>query len=562
MALAASVWLLLSGVLTSDAMSAVPADTLRKMVDRLQIDGTLEVRDTWIVANRILIDMYDQSDGQPLWRSPGTARQLITAIEQSRLEGLRPQDYHLPLLTHMGLGSADPPCSPHCRAERDLVLSDALIRLSFHLYYGKVDPRAHHSRWPLPAYIGNKEAATLLIRQIESGRIGAFIDSLRPHHPVYGRLVTALSRYQRIADAGGWSEIPDGPLVEKGDRDVRVPLIRRRLRLTGDLPATATDSGAVFDDDLEDAAARFQDRHRIDTFAPGDDDRYGAVGAETREQMNVSVARRIDQIRINLERARWVLHHLPPTYLIADIADFTVVLVEDDQPVWRARAQVGDAYRKTPVFRSKIKYMEINPTWTVPPGILDATTLPQLRKGPRDKLLEHFVVYGRDGKRVADPSRIPWERYTGSTLPYQLVQQPGPDNPMGQIKFIFPNPDFVFIHDTPRRDFFDREKRDLSAGCIRIERPFELARSLLQRDGQPAEDRLQTLLRSGRTERIHLKDPFPVILFYGTVSVNDQGVVAFREDIYERDPALLQALDEPAAPPWRKKVAPAAPVQP
>ena len=190
--------------------------------------------------------------------------------------------------------------------------------------------------------------------------------------------------------------------------------------------------------------------------------------------------------------------------------------------------------------------MEVTPTWTVPPGILDAALVPELRKIPQNQLLDQYVVYDRNGKIVADPAKIAWDRYQGTTLPYRLVQQPGPENPMGRIKFIFPNPDFVFIHDTPARDFFDLERRDLSAGCIRIERPFELASILMQIDGRTGEERIQALIQSGRTGRIHLKNPFPVILLYGTVSVDVQGVVIFRHDIYERDPELLDGLDEPA----------------
>ncbi|BBO75900.1 peptidoglycan-binding protein [Desulfosarcina widdelii] len=521
------------------------------MVDKLRINGKLLALGIQIETNRVLIDMYARARYQPLWQEPSTVRKLIAEIEQSRLDGLEPEDYHFCVLSSTGSSTEAGSNTPSETAERDLVLSDALIRLSFHLYYGKVDPRAQNSRWPLPAYIGKQKAAALLIRQITTGRIDAFIDRMRPRHPLYRRLVTALSRYYRVADEGGWPEIPAGPLIERGDRDPRVLLIRQRLMATGDLSLTSVDHADFFDEDLVNATARFQDRHRIDTFSPGSDDCYGAVGEDTREQMNVPVTHRIDQIRVNLERARWVLHHLPSTYLIADIADFSVVLVQEDQVVWRTRAQVGDAYRKTPVFRSKIRYMEINPSWTVPPGILDSSLLPGLGKNPYGKLLERYVVYDRNGKPVGDPAKIPWDQYTGRTLPYRLVQRPGPDNPMGQIKFIFPNPDFVFIHDTPNRDFFDLERRDLSAGCIRIEKPFELAVILMRLDGQEGENRFQTLLGSGLTERINLNDPFPVILFYGTVSVDAKGEVAFRPDIYERDKDLLESLNAPAGL-WRK----------
>ncbi len=539
----------LCGALASDTASTV-SENLRTMVGDLRQKRQISINGKQIVANRILIDIYAGSGHQPLWQKESTVRQLISQIRMSERDGLEPEDYHLSKLTHQDEKKGNG-LTARRHAERDLMLTDALIRLAANLYYGKVDPRLQNPRWPLPATIDNQAAVDIISSRIRAGQIDAFIGSLRPNHPMYHRLANALAAYRKLADAGGWPAIPSGPLIEKGDHDPRVPLIRQRLLATGDLPPTSFDRADFFSEDLQDATCRFQDRHRIDTFARGSDDCYGAVGADTREQMNVSVKTRIDQIRINLERARWVMHHLPLNFLIADIADFSVALVENDRVIWRTRSQVGDAYRKTPVFRSKIRYMEINPTWTVPPGILDTTLLPGLRKNPHGKLLEQYVVWDRNDKPVDDPAQIPWDRYTGATLPYRLVQQPGPANPMGQIKFIFPNPDFVFIHDTPKRSFFDLERRDLSAGCIRIENPFELAKRLLRLDGQAGENRLQQILNSSRTERIHLKAPFPIILFYGTVSVDAKGMATFRPDIYERDRELLEALDAPAGL-WEK----------
>lgn len=504
------------------------------------------IRGEPIPVNHVLSAIYAQSHFRARWTSAFTVAQLMTELRRCRQDGLRPEDYHLDALEQMGLESIGEIPSPSYLAQRDLLLTDALVRLAFHLYYGKVDPQTLHPRWRMPPYIGNLEAAALINRKIEAGGIRLFIDSLRPDHPFYRRLRAALTTYRRMADAGGFPEIPDGPLIEKETRDSRVPLIRQRLQRSGDLPAASPDAGDLFDAAMEEATARFQDRHRIALFAPGVEDRYGAVGEETRERMNIPIEHLIDRIRVNLERARWVMRQLPGYFVIADIADFNVSLVESGKVVWHARAQVGDVYRKTPVFQSAIKYMEINPTWTVPPGILDYSILPHLKKDPADPLLRRFQVFDRNGKRVDQPESIPWSRYTGSSLPYRVVQPPGPSNPVGRIKFIFPNPDFVFMHDTPQKDFFDLERRDLSAGCVRIERPFELAAHLMRLDGRPGDDRAATMLSSGKTGRIHFRRPVPVILFYGTVTVNEQGAVTFLEDVYKRDPNLLAALEAPA----------------
>jgi len=526
--------------------SMVVSNILRSRLTLLQTNGRLMVGGESIVANRVLTDIYAQSHGEARWLDASTASQLMAAIRSCTEDGLRPQDYHLAALSKMvplpGNGIAD----PHFIAERDLLLTDALVRLAFHLYYGKVNPRSLNPRWQVPPTIGYIEAASLINRQIEASGVARFVERLRPDHPHYRRLRQALSIYRQIAAAGGWDRIPEGPLIEKGDRDSRVPLIRMRLRHTGDLPESSNRRGDRFDLELENAVARFQDRHGITFFDPGSEDRYGAVGMDTLDRMNLPADHLVDRIRINLERARWILHHLPDRYVLADIAGFDVKLVEGGRRVWTSRAQVGDVYRKTPVFSSSITYMEVNPTWTVPPGILDDSILPEIRALPRGGWLDRFALFDRRGNRIAHPERIDWHRYTGATLPYRLVQPPGPSNPVGRIKFIFPNPDFVFMHDTPEKAFFDLERRDLSAGCVRIEQPFALARHLLRLDGQSGRDRLATALKSGKTIRIHFKRPLPVILFYGTVSVESRGEIVFREDVYDRDSKLLKALDAPA----------------
>jgi murein L,D-transpeptidase YcbB/YkuD len=356
------------------------ASLLKKKTTALKQHRTLQIGDAVISAGQVLPAMYQETGFAPLWSDSAVIAQLMSEIRAIAQDGLRPEDYHLQRLEQLNRPLGDGVLRTGERVERDLLLTDSLIRLSFHLYYGKVDPRTLHPRWRVPSYIGNQDAAALLLRQIRGGRISDFLDGLRPRHLFYRNLSAALDRYRRIARSGGWVVIPDGPLIEKGSRDARVPLIRRRLLQTGDLPAGLPDSGDFFDAYLQDAVIRFQDRHRIALDGPAVEDVYGAVGPETLAHMNLTVDQLIDKIRVNMERGRWVLRNLPPYFIVADIAGFEVLLIEKEAVVWKARAQVGDAERETPVFQSAVAYMEINPTWTVPPGIIRDSILPALRK--------------------------------------------------------------------------------------------------------------------------------------------------------------------------------------
>jgi murein L,D-transpeptidase YcbB/YkuD len=315
--------------------------------------------------------------------------------------------------------------------------------------------------------------------------------------------------------------------------DPRVTAIRRRLVVTGDMPTMDLDSHA-FDDTVESGVKHFQQRHGLTED--------GVVGEGTLAELNVPVEARIDQLRVNLERARWVLHDLPEDFVLTDIAGFNVRYFRGGQLVWLTRAQVGKAYRKTPVFRDRIRYIEFNPTWTVPPTILRQDILPKVKKDRGYLEEKNLRVIDREGKAV-DAATIDWSRYPAAGFPYLLRQEPGPTNALGRVKFMFPNKHAVYLHDTPHRSEFDRARRAFSSGCIRIEDPFDFAGLLL--DDRPEWDtaRIEQVIESRKTTRVNLTEPLTVLLLYWTAEVDADRRVVFRSDIYDRDAAVLSALD-------------------
>ena len=251
-----------------------------------------------------------------------------------------------------------------------------------------------------------------------------------------------------------------------------------------------------------------------------------------------------------MERLRWVLKDLQEDYILVDIAGFEIHLYENSARIWSARAQVGRPYRETPVFKSQIEYLEWNPDWTVPPTVIKEDLLPKIVSNP-DYIPEHnFQLLDHSNQPLA-MSEVSWDQLDANHIPFKLRQAPGPKNALGRVKFIFPNPHYVYLHDTPSKQLFNAGQRAFSSGCIRIEKPYELAEMLLasasaqKKQGKSRKKRIEKILKSNLQEREYLPEPIPILLIYRTVQVTDDGRLKFNPDIYSRDKILLAALDQP-----------------
>ena len=324
--------------------------------------------------------------------------------------------------------------------------------------------------------------------------------------------------------------------MRPGAADERITVLARRLAVSGDLEDSGSVDGATtYDDSLVEAVRRFQQRHGLDID--------GVIGPATLRAINVPVGQRIRQLEINLERARWVTKGLEDDFILVNIAGFEAYVVRGREVVWRTRVQVGRSYRQSPVFRDVMKYLVINPTWTVPYSMATRDILPQVQQDPDYFANRGFTVKDRTGEAI-DPSGVDWSQLRRGRFPYTLVQGPGPQNALGRVKFMFPNKYAVYLHDTPSRSLFDRGDRTFSAGCIRVENPFDLAEELLGSAGW-TQERFQAVLDSGEITTVFLPEPLPVLMLYWTAVVSTNGVVTFYNDVYDRDQAIAEALDEP-----------------
>jgi L,D-transpeptidase YcbB len=315
-------------------------------------------------------------------------------------------------------------------------------------------------------------------------------------------------------------------------------VLRRRLEITKDLvPTAATVASAdpnLYDATLEQAVKAFQERHGL---APD-----GAIGPGTRTAMNVPVEQRVDQMRVNLERARWTLHEIKGEFVLVDVAGFYVSYFRNDEPIWTSKVVVGRDQRETPIFRSQITYVVFNPTWTIPPGILVKDKLPDLKRNPGALKKMNIRVLDGSGREV-NPYSVNWQQYGPSRLPpYQFVQDPGPNNALGLVKIMFPNPYLVYLHDSPAKSLYEQDQRTFSSGCIRVQKAFELAELVLN-DPQWNRQSIDAVIATKETRTVNLKQPVPVLILYWTAQPRADGQMVFRNDVYGRDPATLAALN-------------------
>lgn len=481
-----------------------------------------------------LLDLYRKNQFQRLWTDKDSIAQLMTAIIASADEGLIPDDYHLKAITRYG-NDLNAASSPAQLAEYDLLLSDALILLGQHKRYGKVNPREVEEKQKLEPATPRSSPVDTYLNAIKTGTVRAALEKLSPHHQTYVNLKESLSRYRQIAGRGGWQQIPAGPSLKPGMRDDRVALMRHRLIVTGDYQSKGSGDSKVYDDRMVAAVKSFQDRHHLEPD--------GVAGKTTIDAMNITVAERINQIRVNLERTRWVIHDMPSSNLVVDIAGFMLQYYHENKPVWSGKVMVGQPFHQTPVFRSAITYVVLNPTWTIPPDIIKNETVPSIVQNSGYLHKQRLRVLDSSGTEV-DSTTIPWKQYLGKHFPYTLRQDSGKDNSLGLIKFLFPNPYHVYLHDTPSKSLFGRTQRAFSHGCIRVQNPLELGRLLLANDpGNPTSgEKIDQIIASGKTTTVILKQPLPIYLMYLTTNVRD-GKVMFKPDLYNRDQGIFTALN-------------------
>ena len=494
---APSRFAILVAVLSAWAGAALAAPA--NLPDRAAIAGMLETEGALAIAGRpldrpFLQALYTKRDFQPIWSEERVAA-LRRALDDAPSHGIDAA----PL----------PPASPKA-ADRELLLTDAFLRYAAALARGRVAPGDFESDWRIaaPAFDPAKllEAAT-------TGDIVKLLADLAPHEAAYERLRLALAHYRELAKSP-WPQLKTSPL-KPGDQSEAVLQLRDRLAAEGLLaPPDLDGDPGIYDESLKAAVSRFQETHGLTID--------GSAGRATLAALNVSAAMRVKQIRWNLERWRSLPRINATTRVEVNVPAAMAVLYQEDQPAKVMKTIVGAVVHPTPVLRARMQSVLFNPPWNVPSSIIENEIRPALKKDPRYLQKGNYAYVEVNGGR-------------------QLVQLPGPKNALGQIKFEMPNPDDIYMHDTPDKRLFGQARRALSHGCVRVEDPRDFARLVLASPDWSLEA-IDAAIAAKVTRSVPLPHTIPVYMLYWTAFVDSDGTIEFRDDLYGRDKRLAEAL--------------------
>jgi L,D-transpeptidase YcbB len=524
----------LVGFSSSMALAGSEFDTLSSQIGVFVEHPSETFLNEHLHAVKLMLSFYKYRSNRPAWFDETGALSslgdwLLVFIKSSNENGLRPEDYHWTQLQRLAFTPSLSPANRNLALE--LLLSDALFTLTDHLFEGAVDPRSVNPDWDI------RHRKLNLVRAIEkafdTGTVSEFLASLEPRNDRYQKLKSGLASYQLMEK---FPRVEGTAALHLGHRGVRVVQLKRRLAKEGYLDASHVD-GVAFDEEVRRSVIAFQETHSI--FPSG------VVDRRTLEELNVPLATRIRELQVNLERLRWMPRNLGNSYVLVDITGYQLTLYRFEKPQLTMRAIVGDDRGRTPIMNAKIQSVDLNPSWKIPKRIVIEEIVPKLVQDPTYLKKRGIKVTATvsGGRAELDTESIDWSQYKGEESFFFFEAPSGPTNPLGMVKFIFPNDLDVYVHGTPDPSLFGQEKRSLSHGCVRIENPVALASQLLKGAGNTwSEARLRESIRAGKLLSLDLPTATPIYLVYRTAWVDEKSRVQFRPDIYNWDETLWQAL--------------------
>ncbi|MBL4808101.1 MAG: L,D-transpeptidase family protein [Rhodobacteraceae bacterium] len=482
-------------------------------------------------GDEALLTYYQENDFAPIWSGRNTSRllSLITALESADRHGLPVSAYDIDGL-ELAWAGADGTLSD---AELEIKAAEVYIQFATDLTSGILEP--HDVLDEINIYPRRPETGALLAVAAANPGNAALFDALEPVTPAYNALQAELARLQVLVGNGSWGpRISDGRTLRPGHSGSRVLAMRQRLNALG---YEGTDGVSnVYDADLVLAMQAFQSDKALDAD--------GIVGPKTMLALNSDPTEQMRQVIVNLERRRWLNYDLGDRHIFVNQASFMAYVVDFGLPTLSTRVVVGKTQSKyrTPEFIDEMTHMVVNPSWNVPQSIAAQEYLPQLLNDPSVLARQNIVMQVRGSGAVVDARLVDLSQYTVNNFPFVLRQRPGAGNALGKVKFMFPNRYNIYLHDTPSKSLFNRDTRTYSHGCVRVQRPFDLAHVLLAPQESDPAAAFQAYLNTGRETTVNLETPIPVYLTYQSVFIDESGELAYRVDVYGRDTIVFDAL--------------------
>jgi murein L,D-transpeptidase YcbB/YkuD len=454
------------------------------------------------------------------------AHDAIDFISTAPRHGLSSNKYHLTELKQFD------PSADKSTAERfEFLLTDGLLNLISDLKIGKLNPTQADPDWFIPQQ--KFDAVAFLQHAVLQKHLKTELKTLIPNTNEYHALTQALALYQRYVDRGGWDTVPKSPLLYLGDHHPNIIVIRTRLAFEDPLlMLSAKNPSIYYNEILEQAVRNFQTKYGLTID--------GIIGSDTIKAMNISAQERVQQLKIALERRRWMPTNLGPRYLIINLANYSLSAFENGEEKLAMRVIVGRKSRQTPSFTANMKHLVFNPYWNVPKKLARLDLLPKQQQNFNYFYNHGIRVFSREnGKKIEhDPYLIDWESISNRNFPYILKQDPGEHNALGRIKFMFKNQWNIYLHDTPERALFSQDIRSLSSGCIRVEDPIALAEFSLN---ATATEKIIALINSKENKGRRVTNLLAIYAVYFTVSI-DQDQIRFSPDTYQRDKRMADLL--------------------
>lgn len=520
-----------------------------------QVAGTVKLKHV-----RAIEPFYLRRDYQPIWMDSfeltSAGKELLQVLRETAADNWRNYGYELATLERETLRLTN---IPKQATAVEVLLTDAFITYAQQALNAQLLPDENEGDHQSLKKVSNnnvklvteEQVVDLLNESIKRNNLAELINQLTPNHTGYVRLRKELNRYLSIANSGLWQPLPSNLTLSLNDRHPLVPYLHWLLNQTADMPRGTFDwllqspkpasytqaqhpqdlnhAEFLFDQNLQTAIKHFQARHHLP--------QTGTLDAKTLVWLNVPPHQMAQKIALNMKRWRHLPTDLGKRYVMVNMADYRLELINNGALELDMKVIVGNLQRRTPVMAQTISTLELAPTWSVPKRIALTSLLPKVRRDPSYLTRKGYQIIGKvDGvDQFIAPEHVDWQKINEKNFPYRIVQKAGDDNALGSIKFLFPNDKDIYLHDTSQPELFNLDNRALSSGCVRVEKPRVLADKLLRGQQGWTRNNIDAAIEQNRTTRIKLQDQVPVYLMYWTAWVDNSGQLQIRDDVYQRD---------------------------